>query len=94
MQRPMCQDPFTRLHFVDDRFETLKAARECSDLKRWKIYLADWGYATEDEIVEARGTAGVQVLSLPQFLEMLKWGLAMGVDDGCEPTAEEISASV
>jgi hypothetical protein len=29
-----------------------------------------------------------------QFLELLKWGMLMGVDDGCEPTPEEVAAGV
>lgn len=36
--------------------------------------------------------AAHQVLSLPQMLELLKWGLVSGVDDGCEPTPDEVSA--
>jgi len=37
---------------------------------------------------------GVKRLQLDQFLELLKWGIVMGVDDGCAPTAEEVAAEV
>lgn len=34
-----------RLHFVDDRLETLLAVRRQPDLRdRWKLYLATYGY--------------------------------------------------
>lgn len=72
----------------------MQAIRAAGDLSRWRLYLADWGYATAEEIEEARETPGVTVLSLNGFLEMLRWGLSMGVDDGCEPTEEEVRASV
>ena len=42
----------------------------------------------------AAGTPGIKVLSRPAFLELLKWGILMGVDDGCEPTVEEVAAGV
>jgi hypothetical protein len=42
----------------------------------------------------AAGTAGIKVLNRTAFLELLKWGILMGVDDGCEPTPEEVAAGV
>jgi hypothetical protein len=76
------------------RFETLQAVLEAgADLRRWNLYLANWGYCTDEEKQVARAT-GVTVLSLAQFLELLKWGIVMGVDDGCEPTPEEVAAGV
>eukprot|EP00873_Tetraselmis_striata_P033143 jgi/Tetstr1/453407/TSEL_040389.t1 len=56
----------------------------------WNLYLAGWGYNTEDERAEARA-AGIRVLSLEECCELLKWGVLMGVDDGCEPEAHEIT---
>lgn len=91
----MCQGASTRLHFVDDRLDTLLAVQQAQDVKsRWKLYLADWGYNTEAERAAAAATPGITVLSRQAFIELLKWGLAMGVDDGCEPTAEEVAAGV
>ena len=90
---------------------------------RWKLYLADWGYNTPDEQAAAAKLPGVRLLSRPQFLELLRWGVVMEaswhggsvgyktplvvsacmtlmppccaqVDDGCEPTPEEVAAGV
>lgn len=52
------------------------------------------GYNTAAERKQAKATPGIRLLSRPQFLEVLKWGVVMGVDDGCEPTAEEVAAGV
>lgn len=43
-QRPMVLESKARLHFVDDRFETVQAVLEAADLKgaNLKVYLADW----------------------------------------------------
>lgn len=61
---------------------------------RYKIYLADWGYCTAEERAAAAALPGIRVISRVQFLELLKFGVIMGVDDGCEPTAEEVEAGV
>jgi hypothetical protein len=42
MERPLCRDTSVRLHFVDDRLQTLQAVADQSDLKRWKLHFADW----------------------------------------------------
>ena len=97
MARPLARAPSTTLHFVDDRFETLEAMSHQSDLAgRWRLYFATWGYSTEAErAAVARGALpGVRPLGLPQFCELLRWGVVMGVDDGCEPTAEEVEQGV
>jgi hypothetical protein len=39
-RRPVCEG--ARLHFVDDRLETLKAAVEAGLAGGWALYLADW----------------------------------------------------
>ena len=63
MSRPICTDPTTTLHFVDDRLDTLLAARAAPDLtaRPWKLYLASWGYCTAEEVAEARRQEGIQV---------------------------------
>ncbi|KAG2438890.1 hypothetical protein HYH02_010686 [Chlamydomonas schloesseri] len=93
--RPLCAAASTRLHFVDDRLDTLRAVAAVPELAaRWKLYLADWGYNTAEEREAAAREPGVRVLSLPEFNELLRFGLVMGVDDGCEPTQEEVEAGV
>jgi hypothetical protein len=52
------------------------------------------GYNTAAERKQAKATPGIRLLSRLQFLELLKWGVVMGVDDGCEPTPEEVAAGV
>mmetsp|Transcript_33573 Transcript_33573/g.79687 ORF Transcript_33573/g.79687 Transcript_33573/m.79687 type:complete len:319 (-) Transcript_33573:183-1139(-) len=40
--RPVAQSPGARLHFVDDRFETIKAIKSDPSLSGWSVYLAGW----------------------------------------------------
>lgn len=42
MARPLCASPATRLHFVDDRLDTLTHISAQPGLERWQLYLADW----------------------------------------------------
>lgn len=53
-------------------------------------------YSTEEEreVVAGGGVPGVKSLGLAQMCELLRWGIVMGVDDGCEPTAEEVEEGV
>ena len=94
-QRPLCQDPQTTLHFVDDRFETIQAAAlEEIVRSRYKLYLADWGYNTAEERKAASQLPGVKLPSLKQFCELLRFQLVMGVNDGCQDTETEALAAV
>lgn len=52
------------------------------------------GYNTAAERAAAKAAPGIHVLSRAAFIELLKWGILMGVDDGCEPTPEEVAAGV
>ena len=49
--------------------------------------------ASEKDCTRAKAAQGVAVISLDQFCELLTWGLLQGVDDGCEPEAEEKAAA-
>lgn len=88
------------LHFVDDRYETLRAVAADARLKdavarrALRLYHASWGYATDEERAAAAADAAVTPLTLDGFCEFLRWGLVMGVDDGCEPTAAEVEEGV
>jgi hypothetical protein len=94
LRRPAASSA-ARLHFVDDRLDTLLAVAEDEELaSRYTLYLASWGYCSSDEVEQARREqrAGrVKILRGPDDLvELLRWGLfSGGVDDGCEPTEEE-----
>ncbi|KAI7843756.1 hypothetical protein COHA_002654 [Chlorella ohadii] len=78
MERPVAEG--ATLHFVDDRYETLHAVAEQAPdlLQRWKLYLADWGYNTAEERAAAARLPGVRLLSRPQFVELLRWGVIFG----------------
>lgn len=95
--RPIAADPVaTTLHFIDDRFETIEAIAAQPDLAaRYSLYLAAWGYNTaEERAAAAKELPGVRVITLPQFCELLRFGIVMGVDDGCQDTPEEALAGV
>jgi hypothetical protein len=38
----VCSETGARLHFVDDRLDTLTAVQQQKDLSKWQLYLADW----------------------------------------------------
>jgi hypothetical protein len=40
-ERPVCRDGGARLHFVDDRLDTLLAVQQAG-LQGWHLYMADW----------------------------------------------------
>eukprot|EP00879_Flechtneria_rotunda_P030245 GHRR01032853.1.p1 GENE.GHRR01032853.1~~GHRR01032853.1.p1 ORF type:complete len:143 (+),score=45.70 GHRR01032853.1:360-788(+) len=92
--RPLCQEPGVRLHFVDDRLDILLAVQQAANLQHWNLHLADWGYNTAAERKAAKSAPGIKLLTRSSFIELLKWGVVMGVDDGCEPTPEEVAAGV
>jgi len=91
MTRPVAAHPSTTLHFIDDRLETLKHLASQPDImKRYKLYLATWGYCTLEELEEVRTLDdGIRPVTLSDFIELLKWGLIARVDDGCEPEEYE-----
>eukprot|EP00890_Picochlorum_soloecismus_P005747 jgi/Picsp_1/6173/NSC_03527-R1_hypothetical protein CHLNCDRAFT_22194 [Chlorella variabilis] len=94
LSKPICQDPATSLHFVDDRFETLKhISADKSISSRVNLYLAGWGYCTREEQQQAV-EMGIRVLSLDEFCELLRFGIIMQVNDGCQETEEETIANV
>jgi phosphoglycolate phosphatase-like HAD superfamily hydrolase len=88
--KPIAANPATSLHFIDDRFETIEAISCEKDIvERYSLYLAGWGYNTEEERAVAARLPGVRVITLKQFCELLRFGIIMEVDDGCQDTAEE-----
>jgi hypothetical protein len=42
LQRPICQDPVVRLHFIEAAADVLAAAAADQALARWKLYQAAW----------------------------------------------------
>lgn len=97
LARPVAQHEGTQLHFIDDRFETLEyicrvASRDVLD--RYTMYLASWGYCTEEDVAKARKMEHIRVLELDEFLELVRFGIIMRVNDGCQDTEEETIAQV
>ena len=97
LTRPVAQHERTQLHFIDDRFETLEyICRVASQdvLDRYTMYLASWGYCTEEDLEKARAMEHIRVLELDEFLELVRFGIIMKVNDGCQDTEEETIANV
>ncbi|XP_047959160.1 uncharacterized protein LOC125204520 isoform X2 [Salvia hispanica] len=60
------------LHFVEDRFATLKNVIKEPELNKWNLYLGDWGYNTQKERDEAAIISRIQLLQLSDFSNKLK----------------------
>lgn len=55
------------LWFVEDRLEALELVRQQPDLQATKLYLADWGYNTQQTRESIRDRQDIKLLSLAQF---------------------------
>ena len=53
--------------FVEDRLEALELVRQQADLQAIKLYLADWGYNTQQTRDSLRDRQDIKLLSLKQF---------------------------
>ena len=91
--RPLVASAGATLTFIDDRAATLAAVAAAPGLQAVRLLWATWGYAGPGD-AQAAAAAGAAPLSLPDFCELLKFGLLMGVDDGCEPSPAEVDAGV
>lgn len=57
------------LWFVEDRLKTLKMVREQSDLQQVKLFLAAWGYNTQQAREAVSYDRNIKLISLEQFSE-------------------------
>eukprot|EP00850_Spirogloea_muscicola_P011493 SM000071S21117 [mRNA] locus=s71:418656:420145:- [translate_table: standard] len=73
-------DPSNTLHYVDDDLAILEHVAAEPSLSKWQLYLASWG--TKE--VRSPSTTRIRSARLKVFPELLRWGLLMGVDDGCQ----------
>lgn len=55
------------LWFVEDRLEALQLVRQQPDLKAMNLYLADWGYNTQQTRDSLSDRQDIKLLSLTQF---------------------------
>ncbi|WGV28957.1 HAD family hydrolase [Halotia branconii] len=63
------------LWFVEDRLKTLQLVQQQADLRDVKLFLADWGYNTQQERKVAQDDPQIQLLSLSQFTKNFSnWG--------------------
>jgi phosphoglycolate phosphatase-like HAD superfamily hydrolase len=53
--------------FVEDRLKTLQTVQKQSELQTVQLFLADWGYNTEDERTVAQKDDRIHLISLEQF---------------------------
>jgi phosphoglycolate phosphatase-like HAD superfamily hydrolase len=53
--------------FVEDRLKTLMAVQNQADLSAVRLFLADWGYNTEQERAAAQQHSRIELLSLTNF---------------------------
>lgn len=67
-RRPEFQD--ARLHFVEDRLQTLRRVAGRSSLRHVLLYLVDWGYNTPREREEARTIPRVTIWDSGSFLSV------------------------
>ena len=62
------QCPLARVHFIEDRLQTLDRLRDVTDLR---LYLVDWGYNTERERAAASADPRIQLIGLREFEDLL-----------------------
>jgi phosphoglycolate phosphatase-like HAD superfamily hydrolase len=58
----------SRIHFVEDRLDTLIRVTTCRDLAAVSLYFAEWGYARPEDSREARACSRITVWGLGDFL--------------------------
>jgi len=59
-----------RVHFVEDRAETLRRVMAEPALAEVRLYYASWGYGTPADLAWARGEPRVRVWGLDDFLKL------------------------
>jgi phosphoglycolate phosphatase-like HAD superfamily hydrolase len=62
--------PGARIHFVEDRIETLLDVAKKPGLDGVRLYLADWGYNTPAQREQARRHPRVTVWTIDRFLQI------------------------
>ena len=58
-----------QIWFVEDRLKTLKLVEQQPDLSNVQLFLADWGYNTEQERNAIASNQSIKLLSLPKFIQ-------------------------
>ena len=64
-------DESVSFHFVEDKLSTLEKVAADETMSRWKLYLVDWGYNTEEERERARRNGRIEVVGVERFRELI-----------------------
>ncbi|CAI5461571.1 unnamed protein product [Closterium sp. Yama58-4] len=81
--RPLAQDTANTMHYIDSDLVALTLAASQPELARWQLYHAQWsesGEESKEETLHPR----IRPIALKDLDELLRWGLLMGVNDGCQ----------
>jgi hypothetical protein len=86
--RPLAADPATRCHLVTADASLLAAAAAEPRLAAWRLHAAAWpaGGAAETSLPSSASAPPQRAaaLTLDSLVELLNFGLLMGVGDGCQ----------
>lgn len=58
-------------HFVEDKLSTLEKVTADESMRKWNLYLVDWGYNTEEERERARKNERIEVVGVERFRELI-----------------------
>lgn len=61
------------IYFVEDRLAALELVRQQPDLKEVGLFLADWGYNTEETRNSLKDKSGIKLLSLTEFSQDINY---------------------
>ena len=67
----MAQHP-SKIHFVEDRIKTLLRVEMVPELESVKLYYADWGYGTKNDLSIAETDPHITTFSLEKFCKWLE----------------------
>jgi len=70
-QRHENNENSTSFHFVEDKLSTLEKVAADESMRKWNLYLVDWGYNTEEERERARGNERIEVVGVERFRGMI-----------------------
>ena len=68
--RQLLESHAGRVHFVEDRYDTLERVMAQPELAAVALYLATWGYCTPADLLAARDEPRIMCWGLEQFLQV------------------------
>ena len=65
--------PNQRVHFIEDRVETLEKVALMPGLESVQLYLAKWGYVTEEQLIVAEKLQNrIEIINEDRFAKVCK----------------------